>query len=75
MEGGPSILGAVGVGIECDMEVLILIPKETYKTCNFMVGMSGSCDPPPPCDFIIQQSRESLETIDAPQIYGCSIYL
>ena len=38
------------------VEVLILILKETYNTCN-----------------IIQKSRESVETVDAPKIYGCSI--
>ena len=37
--GSPSVLGAVGWG--WGVEVLILIPKETYITCNFRGGGGG----------------------------------
>ena len=37
--GSPSFLGAVGR--EAGVEVLILIPKETFKTCNFPGGGGG----------------------------------
>ena len=56
------------------MEVVILIPKETYNTCNFLGGGgSGSPDPPPPphththTSLWFQKSRESVETIDTPK--------
>ena len=48
------------------MEVVILIPKETFNTCNFPEGGSGSPDPPP-TSLWIQKSRESVETIDTPK--------
>ena len=47
------------------MEVVILIPKETYNTCNFPGGgWSGS---PDPTSLWTQKSRESVETIDTPK--------
>ena len=56
------------------MEVLILILKETYNICNFPGGGGGGSvrisSPLPLYGFITQKSRESVETIDAPQIYG-----
>ena len=50
------------------MEVLILIPKETYNTCNFsgLKGGMGSGSPDP-TSLWIQKSRESVEMIDAPK--------
>ena len=48
------------------MEVLILIPKITYCTCNFPGGGGGSGSPPP-TSLGIQKSRESVETIDTPK--------
>ena len=51
------------------MEVVILIPKETYNTCNFP-GAGGGPDlltPPPP--LWIQKSRESVETLDTANSY------
>ena len=49
--GGSKFLGAVGVG--WGVEVLILIPKELYYTCNFPgVGVQIS-RPPPLYGFII----------------------
>ena len=58
------------------MDVLKLIPRQTYNTCNFPgEGVRISILTPPPHLYgvIIQKSRESVETIDTPQIYGCSI--
>ena len=51
---GVRVFRCYGVG--WGVEVLILILKETYNTCN-----------------IIQKSRESVETVDAPKIYDCSM--
>ena len=50
------------------MEVLILIPKETYNTCNFsgLKGGMGSGSPDP-TSLWIQKSRESVEMIDTPK--------
>ena len=48
------------------MEVLILIPKETYSTCNFR-GRAGSRSSDSPLSLWIQKSRESIETIDTPK--------
>ena len=54
------------------MEVLILIPKETYNTCNFPRGGVGSGSPDPHLSMdseikrIGRNDRYSL-------IYGCSI--
>ena len=47
------------------MEVVILIPKETYNTCNFPGG--GSRSPDPLTYLCIQKSKESVETIDTPK--------
>ena len=50
------------------MEVVILIPKETFNICTFQVGGGGSGSPdPPPTSLWIQKSRESVETIDTPK--------
>ena len=47
------------------MEVVILIPKKNYNTCNFPGGGGGvRISPPPPTSLGIQKSRESVETID-----------
>ena len=48
------------------MEVVILIPKKNYNTCNFPGGV-GPDLPPPPTSLGIQKSRESVETIDTPK--------
>ena len=45
------------------MEVVILIPKKNYNTCNFPGGGGGGPDLPP-TSLGIQKSRESVETID-----------
>ena len=47
------------------MEVVILIPKETYNTCTFQGG--GGPDLLTPTSLWIQKSRESVETIDTPK--------
>ena len=50
------------------MEVVILIPKETYNTCNFPGGGGGpDLLSPTPTSLWIQKSRESVETIDTPK--------
>ena len=73
-EGGVQVFRRFGGRVEVGVEVLILIPKKTMTLVNFRGGGgSGSPDPPPLYRFIIQKSRESVETIDALQIYGCSI--
>ena len=51
------------------MEVVILIPKETYNTCNFL-GAGGSRSPDPLTSLCIQKSKESVETIDTPKYTG-----
>ena len=48
------------------MEVVILIPKETYNTCNFPGG-GGGLDLLTPTSLWIQKSRESVEMIDTPK--------
>ena len=56
------------------MEVLILIPKETYNTCNFPGEVVWTSSPDTHLSMdSFQKSRESVEMKDAPQIYGCSI--
>ena len=46
-------------GVGKGVEVLIRIPKETYNTCNFPEGGSGSPDL-----HLFMNSRESVEMID-----------
>ena len=80
-EGGRSqsfYLTFWGSGQGSGVEVLILIPKTIITLVNFRGGGggSGSPDPPPPpphYGFKTQKPSKSVETIDAPQIYGCSI--
>ena len=50
--------------------LLILIPEETYNTCNFTGGGGVSGSPNP---HLSMESRESVEPIDSRRIYGCSI--
>ena len=55
---GVEVFRRCGVGL--GVEVLILIPKETYNTCNFpgLVGEGSiSPDPPPLFGFGNQENR------------------
>ena len=53
------------------MEVVILTPKETYNTCNFLGGGgSGSPDPNLSMDSEIKRIGGNDRYS---QIYGCSI--
>ena len=49
------------------MEVVILIPKKNYNTCNFPGGGGEVQISPPPTSLGIQKSRESVEMIDTPK--------
>ena len=40
-EGEIHVLGAVRVRVGVGVEVLMLILKETYRTCNFLGGGGG----------------------------------
>ena len=65
--GESNILDAMGLG--WGEEVVILIPKETYDTCNFQEGGGGGPDllTPPPTSLWIQKLKESVETINTPK--------
>ena len=52
------------------MEVLILIPKETYSTCNFQGGGPDLVTPPLSMDSEIKK----IDINDRySKIYGCSL--
>ena len=49
------------------LEVVILIPKETYNTCNFPGGGGGGPDPLTSTSLLISEIRRIVETIDTPK--------
>ena len=49
------------------MEVVILIPKETFNTCNFPWGGGGGSGSPDPHLTIDSEIKRTGETIDTPK--------
>ena len=70
---GVEVFRRCGVGL--GVEVLILIPKETYNTCNFpgLVGGGGDPDLLTPHLSLDSEIKRIGRNDRFSQIYGCSM--
>ena len=62
---GIHVLGAVGVRVGVGVDIIILILKETYNTCNFRGwGVVIRISPPPPLyGFVTQTVKKGCKVV------------